>query len=158
MSASECQEGPQKITLNPNPKPKHSLQRTWTRHVRNLSQCAGFLGLPTLQGAHAHGAHHYCKRACPSRQKLIRIKYCGLPPRIIGGFPKLGVPLLVGLIIFWGLYWGPPVWETTICTLLMTQGLSLGLSLGTTNPESARNVEARQAPFPYPNPQRNLKN
>ena len=36
----------------------------------------------------------------------------------IRGFPKnrgtiLGVPI-IRIIVVWGLYWGPPFWETTI--------------------------------------------
>ena len=37
---------------------------------------------------------------------------------IYGDFPKLWVPLLgvpiMRTIVFWGLYWGPLFWETTI--------------------------------------------
>ena len=37
-------------------------------------------------------------------------------------FPKirgtiLGVAIL-RTIVFWGLYWGPPIWEPTICTIV----------------------------------------
>ena len=45
--------------------------------------------------------------------RVLCLRYSGTSGGLYGGFPKLGVPFwgvpIVRTIVFWGLYWGPPI-------------------------------------------------